>query len=196
MALVLDPQIRDWVLIPIVLVMFLVGICRDRVTRLMRSDTKSKIENIRNQQIMGKAKLLRMHSGFIPEERFKMRRKFLIEQYLSQAKEKNPMDAMAMMNDPSNLMDMMKKNMVMMVPQLAMMGWISYFFSGFVVGKMPFPLTDRFKMMLQRGVELSSLDVTYVSSLSLYILTLFGLRGILTIALGPNDGLFPALSAI
>ncbi len=41
-----------------------------------------------------------------------MRRKFLIEEYLSQAKEKNPMDAMQMMNDPSMMGDMMKKNMV------------------------------------------------------------------------------------
>ena len=30
--LVLDPQIRDWVLIPIVVVMFLVGVLRDRVS--------------------------------------------------------------------------------------------------------------------------------------------------------------------
>merc|ERR1712194_67174 len=199
MALVLDPQIRDWVLVPIVLVMFLVGILRDRVTRLLRTEAKPKLENIRHTQILGKAKMLRMHAGFIPEERFKMRRKFLIDNYLSQAKEKNPADALQMMNDPSMFMDMMKKNMVppllghasqcqvMVVPQIAMMGWVSYFFSGFIVGKLPFPLTDRFKMMLQRGVELSSLDVTYVSSLSLYILTLFGLRGILMIALGPND---------
>merc|ERR1711865_561705 len=187
MALVLDPQIRDWVLVPIVLVMFLVGILRDRVTRLLRTEAKPKLENIRHTQILGKAKMLRMHAGFIPEERFKMRRKFLIDNYLSQAKEKNPADALQMMNDPSMFMDMMKKNMVMVVPQIAMMGWVSYFFSGFIVGKLPFPLTDRFKMMLQRGIDLSSLDVTYVSSLSLYILCLFGLRGVLTVALGPND---------
>jgi len=29
---------------------------------------------------------------------------------------------------------MMKQNMVMIVPQIAMMGWVSYFFAGFVVG--------------------------------------------------------------
>merc|ERR1712070_948632 len=35
-------------------------------------------------------------------------------------------------------MDMMKKNMVMVVPQMAMMGWVSYFFSGFIVGQLTF----------------------------------------------------------
>merc|ERR1711865_368768 len=168
-GIVLDPQIRDWVLIPIVTVMFLVGVLRDRVTRLLRSEQKGKVENVQQASVLAKSKMLR------------------IDKHLSQGKEKNPMDAMAMMNDPSMFMDMMKKNMVMVVPQMAMMGWVSYFFSGFIVGKMPFPLTDRFKMMLQRGIELSSLDVTYVSSLSLYILCLFGLRGVLTVALGPND---------
>merc|ERR1712028_190799 len=176
-GIVLAPQIRDWVLIPIVTVMFLVGVLRDRVTRMLRSNPKGKLENVQQSAALAKAKVLRMHSGFIPEESFRMRKKFLIDEHLSKAKEKNPMDAM----------QMMKKNMVMVVPQMAMMGWVSYFFSGFIVGKLPFPLTDRFKMMLQRGIDLSSLDVTYVSSLSLYILCLFGLRGVLTVALGPND---------
>ena len=53
-----------------------------------------------------------MHSGFIPEERFHVRKKFLVSEYLSKAKEKSPLDAMQMMNDPSMFMDMMKKNMV------------------------------------------------------------------------------------
>merc|ERR1711865_93010 len=156
-----------------------VGVLRDRVTRMLRSNPKGKLENVQQSAALAKAKVLRMHSGFIPEESFRMRKKFLIDEHLSKAKEKNPMDAMQMMNDPSMFMDMMKKNMVMVVPQMAMMGWVSYFFSGFIVGKLPFPLTDRFKMMLQRGIDFSSL--------SLYILCLFGLRGVLTVALGPND---------
>jgi hypothetical protein len=38
--------------------------------------------------------------------------------------------------------------------------------------------------MLQRGVELSALDVTYVSSSSLYFLMMFGMNGILGLAMG------------
>jgi len=35
-----------------------------------------------------------------------------------------------------------------------------------VLVKVPFSLTNRFKSMLHRGVDLSTLDVSYVSSLS------------------------------
>ena len=82
---------------------------------------------------------------------------------------------------------MMKQNMVMMVPNMVLMGWVSYFFAGFIVGKIPFPLTERFKMMLQRGIELSALDVEFVSSLSLYFLIMFGLRGVMILVMGQND---------
>ena len=90
--------------------------------------------------------------------------------------------------DPLAMVGMMKQNMAMIVPNMLMMGWVSYFFSGFILVKLPFTLTDRFKSMLQRGVGLSSLDVSYVSSLSWYFINVFGLRGLFTLVLGSDSG--------
>jgi hypothetical protein len=89
-----------------------------------------------------------------------------------------------MLADPSAMSNMMKNNLGMMVPQMLTMAWVNFFFSGFIVARVPFPLTQRFRGMLQRGVDLPSLDVTYVSSLSWYFLNVFGLRGVLGLALG------------
>uniref|UniRef100_A0A8C4X2R5 ER membrane protein complex subunit 3 n=1 Tax=Erpetoichthys calabaricus TaxID=27687 RepID=A0A8C4X2R5_ERPCA len=49
----------------------------------------------------------------------------------------------------------------------------------FVTTKVPFPLTLRFKAMLQPGIELLSLDGPWVSSAFQCLLNMFGLRKVL-----------------
>jgi hypothetical protein len=97
----------------------------------------------------------------------------------------NPMDALT---DPNMTNDMMKNNMLMMVPNMGMMGLVSAFFSGFIIAKFPFALSARLRAMVQKGVDIDNLDCSYVTSLSLYLLMLFGLQGITTLLLGDNLG--------
>ena len=45
----LDPAIRDWVLFPIMLVMFLVGLLRHLATYLLKSTPKTNSKSVREK---------------------------------------------------------------------------------------------------------------------------------------------------
>jgi hypothetical protein len=88
------------------------------------------------------------------------------------------------MTDPSTMLDGMKGNMAAMVQNMIMMQGISHFFRGYILVKVPFPLTTGFKQMFQRGLDLNNLDTSYVSSVSWYFLVMFGLRAFFRLAMG------------
>ncbi|GJN33572.1 hypothetical protein PR202_gb22190 [Eleusine coracana subsp. coracana] len=156
--LVLDTAIRDWVLVPLSVVMVLIGVLRYFVSKLMRSPVPSTPPDPKHENGL-------LH---VPKE----------DAQKAQA---------AMFSDPNMAMDMMKKNLSMIVPQTLTFAWVNFFFSGFVAAKIPFPLTQRFRGMLQNGIDLSTVDVSYVSSRSWYFLNLFGLRGLFSLILGEEN---------
>lgn len=82
------------------------------------------------------------------------------------------------------LMNMAKGNLMSYVPQTLIMAWVNFFFAGSVVMKLPFPLTDGFKSMLQSGVSTPDLSARYVSAISWYFVNLFGLRPVYSLLMG------------
>jgi hypothetical protein len=81
-----------------------------------------------------------------------------------------------MMMDSQNMMfSSMKGTIGMAVTMMLQMAWVNYFFSGFILAQMPFPLTQKFRGMMQNGVDMDNLDVRYVSGLSFYFLVMFGM---------------------
>jgi len=137
-----------------------------------------------NNQLM-RARRLRANAAYIPHAAFTARKHYFCDKSSGVLAQKfDAPNPMAAMQDPSVMMNMMQGNMAQMVPQMAMMGIVNYFFSGFILGKIPFPLTPSFKGMLQRGIMLTTLDTAYVTSMSWYFLVMFGMRGLYSLVLG------------
>lgn len=91
------------------------------------------------------------------------------------------------MPDPMAMMGPMKGQAVFMVQNMVMMQGIAYFFQGYVLVKVPLPLTMGFKMMFQRGLDLTTLETSYVSSVSWYFLVMFGLRAFFRLVIEGNS---------
>ncbi|KJA29949.1 hypothetical protein HYPSUDRAFT_210779 [Hypholoma sublateritium FD-334 SS-4] len=199
-SLYLDPQIRDWVLFPITLVMILVGILRHYVVVLLQSAPKVQTRAaIREQRALARSQILRATAAHspIPPVYYTSISQHLAAAYTAGTYLKDgppkgdaPSAPPNPITDPAamdGMMAGMKTQMVMMVPQMVIMGWINFFFQGFVLIKLPFPLTLGFKSMLQRGIETPDMDVRWVSSLSWYFLNFFGLNGLYRILLGSDN---------
>merc|ERR1712179_262344 len=135
-----------------------------------------------------RSRLLRENGRFLPKQSFLMRKNFFNNTETGFFKrEKRDSNMANPMTDPSMMKDAMKGNMMNVLPMIVIGGWINWAFSGFLTTKVPFPLTLRFKPMLQRGIELVSLDASWVSSVSWYFLNVFGLRSMYNLILGMDN---------
>ncbi|MCJ1265199.1 ER membrane complex subunit 3 [Lobaria immixta] len=190
-----DPALFYWILFPITIVMILTGVLRHYATVLLATTPKKQpLPNLREQRSLLRGINLRTNSHAISPSSFNARKTYLVSAFKDGAFLKDPESrgkpAGNPMTDPAameGMMGMMKGNMAMMIPQTLIMSWINAFFAGFVIMKLPFPLTLRFKSMLQSGVATRDLDVRWVSSLSWYFLNLFGLQSVFIFILGNEN---------
>ena len=107
-----------------------------------------------------------------------MRKEYLSEQLrppstegAAAAQPANPMEA---------LQGGMKSQIINMVTQMGMMMWVQSYFQGFLLVKLPFGLTERFRQLTQAGIGAgSALDISYVSSMSWYMICSAGIPRLL-----------------
>lgn len=186
--LLLDSSIRLWVVLPIVFITFLSGVLRHHASTLLQRDKEAGLEAISDSQILMRSRTLRENGKYLPRQSFMMRKQYFNNSetgFFKKTKRKvipkNPL------TDSNMVLDMMKGNLTNVLPMILIGGWINWAFSGFLTTKVPFPLTLRFKPMLQRGVDLLSLDASWVSSASWYFLNVFGLRRMYGLVLGHDN---------
>ena len=188
----LDPAIRDFVLVPIFVVVVLTSVIRSNLTKISgggKPPQKSpELSELKFLVLFQRLALLKRNRNHIPSFAAK---KAL---YLNTNEKKGPlgllqqappqqlsaMEKMMQQNqDPSTALNMVKSQFMFLGVHGTLGYWVSHLFSGFLVAKTPFPLTFKIKGMLQRGVDVSALDTSYVSSLSWYFFIMISSTGLL-----------------
>jgi hypothetical protein len=190
-----DPQLFYWILIPITIVMVLTGVLRHYASVLLANAPK-KIDarTTREQRSLGHGVALRNNHHVLSQKSFDTRRENLIAGFNSgeflAAPDKKGQPPANPLTDPGamdGMMGMMKNNMAMIIPNTLIMSWINAFFSGYVIMKLPFPITIKFKSMLQAGVQTKDMDPRWMSSISWYFLCIFGLQFVYVFLLGSDN---------
>ncbi|KAI5950155.1 hypothetical protein KGF54_005303 [Candida jiufengensis] len=191
--LLLDPQLKYWVLLPISIAMVLVGLLRSNITYLIQPNPKlQEYKKVREAQFLQKVRCFKENQHVLTQEEFNSYKAYLISKLNSdeffaekgkQEEQMNPFDG----SNNDAIMSMAKGNLMNYIPQTLVMGWVNYFFAGFVIMKLPFPLTDGFKSMLQNGIMTPNLNVRYVSSISWYFISLMGLRPVYSLIMGSDE---------
>ena len=59
--------------------------------------------------------------------------------------QKDPMEQMSKSFNPNQMAGMLKNNITMAFSTMIQFAWVNFFFSGFILAKVPFPLTQQFK---------------------------------------------------
>eukprot|EP00890_Picochlorum_soloecismus_P005975 jgi/Picsp_1/6379/NSC_03727-R1_protein len=186
-GLVIDRDVRNWVLIPLTVSVLLLLLLRQYASVLLTGQSgggEAQDENdVRQKAVLDRCKVMKASSGLLTPSGFHQRIRYFTDQETGVLKQDIGKKDMAemMMKNPDMMTGMMKQQLGGLGPQLLLGAFVNYFFRGFILGKLPFSLSPKFRGMLQSGIDLPSLDVSYLSSLSYYMLLLFGSRGILTL---------------
>jgi len=144
--MLIDPAIRDWVLLPLLALVFVLHYVRLYSMRLTSSDVSPDLTELRQKGVAGRSARLRTNGGFITGQGFAMRREHLLGERGGQLNDASIVDKPP---NPLAQPDMMKQQLLGMVLGYGPYMWISSFVTGFLLVQIPFPLTERFKQLTQ-----------------------------------------------
>ncbi|GJQ15867.1 hypothetical protein GpartN1_g7658.t1 [Galdieria partita] len=184
MELVLSGQILIGVLFSITLLSFITVAMRAPLLSLFQTQPAPSLSSIRMAHILKRSVVTRTNGGFVPKDSFLCRKHlFMNESRGLLQQDKEPSNKLTFMMKPHIIRKKVLENIANVGPQMALGAWIRMMFSGYIVCVLPFWVPERFRSMLQSGVEMvgDALDIRYVSGLSWYILNIFGLQSLLVL---------------
>lgn len=116
--LIVDCKIREWVFMPIVLITFLVGILRHYVSIILTSDKGADAQQVWDNQVLLRSKILRENCKYIPKDSFYMRKHYFnVKENGYLTKKRSPLVQNAMY-DPSLMLEMLKGNVTNVISMI------------------------------------------------------------------------------
>lgn len=207
LRLSLDPLLTLWVLLPITLATLLMAVLRRNLVSLLSIEPRVTQAKALDANNLWRSSKLRQNAAYISKNQMEIRRYHFVrsggpfDKPVSNAS--SPTSVTALLS-PDSLSNQAVGLVFTVLPQMFLGSWASATFQGLIICRLPFTLTHRFKTMLQSGFDLSArdLDAAYVSSLSWYILNLFGNSALLSLIAPPatnnsvdSGALVPSLSS-
>lgn len=179
----LDPCLRNDVLLPLTAIIILIQLIRTKV-QSVQSKPKIPLNQIRKQGIQY---LVKQCPLAVPHIAAKIKSQLLWELENEKpvvATNEDPIDQLAQQQQSmQGMMGSMKSNMMFIIPQSVLFGWINWSFSEFVLLQVPFQLPNVLGEMLQRGIN-AYLPNEFVSALSWYFLNVFASAHVLALFTG------------
>jgi hypothetical protein len=198
----LDSSLRDYIFIPLTIITICVSLLMKYLNTLfnkgnkpeLHSETKtledfsieqelkSRDTDLRIQNAIARANLLKDNFMYISEKGFKKRQAFFNEFFSRQFEDKQ-----ADFMNPNMMTDMLTRNISNAIYYISLFVVGGFFFSGYILLKLPFGLTRTFKSMMQQGLSLPDFDPSYVSAISWCLILVFGINPILQFFDGGED---------
>ena len=144
-SLLLDTGIRNFVLIPILFIVLIRTRLISNISSLVQSKPKlTTIERIKHVQSVRRSKRTRSNCYWIENSSFAKRRRYLTTTALKEVKKEKKKDPRAGGNvdDMNSAMSMMKGNTIGYMFNFGFMMWINSFFTGFILLRLPFTVTE------------------------------------------------------
>ena len=202
MFLRIDSSLRNWVFIPLTLITVCVSLLMKYLTYIFNQGSEKKIRSetktiqsfdykteIKNKDTdiviknaINRANLLKNNFMYISEKGFKKRQAFFNEFFSRQFEDKQ-----ADFMNPNMMTDMLTRNISNAIYYISLFVVGGFFFSGYILLKLPFGLTRTFKSMMQQGLSLPDFDPSYVSAISWCLILVFGINPILQFFDGGED---------
>lgn len=186
----LDPAIRDYVLLPIFLVVVMTAILRTNLTKLVGAKPPVKapeLSELKFLTLFQRTNRFGLNRNWLSRKSYQNKQNYYLGKTNGVLMTEPPTQLsamekmMAQNQDPSQALNMVKSQFLFLGIHGSLGYWVSLLFSGFLVAKTPFPLTFKIKGMLQRGVDVAALDTSYVSSLSWYFFVMISGSGLIAL---------------